>query len=297
GIESDARTRFERGLDPAMVLAGAQYATRLIQELCGGAASQLVVAGSVPGLRQPFPFRISQMERLAGIHLEEEVILSRLRTLGFQVEPIDEETIQVVPPTWRHDVRMEADIVEELARLQGYDRIPPMPVRRTTAVSEPILAPEQRMRSIARRTLAARGISEAATWSFIEPAMARAFGHDGIRLRNPINAELSVMRPSVLPNLLQAAGRNRNRGIESVALFESGPRFFGDQPGEQEVTIGGVRVGPNHERHWAERPRDVDVFDARADALAVLHACKVNPEGVRVVADGLRIIIPGARAD
>ncbi len=295
GIESDARTRFERGLDPAMVMAGAEYATKLIQALCGGEASQLVVAGSVPGLRPPFPFRLGQLERLVGITLDVEVIESRLRALGFQVEPMDEETLQIVPPSWRHDVRMEADIVEELARIQGYDRIPPMPVRRTTAVSEPILAPEQRMRSIARRTLAARGISEAATWSFLEPAMAEAFGNDGIRLRNPISAELSAMRPSVLPNLLQAAARNRNRGIESVALFESGPRFFGDQPGEQEVTIGGVRVGPSHERHWAEKTRDVDVYDARADALAVLHACKVNPDGLRVVAEGPGHYHPGRK--
>ncbi|MGI9510552.1 MAG: phenylalanine--tRNA ligase subunit beta [Geminicoccaceae bacterium] len=295
GIESDARTRFERGLDPAMVLTGAEYATRLILEICGGETSQLVVAGSVPGLREPFPYRLNGLERLAGIALDVETVERRLKSLGFQVEPVDDETIQVVPPSWRHDVRMEADIVEELARLQGYDSIPPMPVRRTTAVSEPILAPDQRMRSIARRTLAARGISEAATWSFVEPAMAKAFGNDGIRLRNPINSELSVLRPSVLPNLLQAAGRNRNRGIESVALFESGPRFFGDQPGEQEVTIGGVRVGPNHERHWAAKMRDVDVFDARADARAVLHACKVNPDGLRVVAEGASHYHPGRK--
>ena len=295
GIESDARTRFERGLDPAMVISGAEYATKLIQELCGGETSQLVVAGAVPGLREPFPFRLNYLERLAGITLDVETIEARLKALGFQVQVVDDETIQVVPPSWRHDVRMEADIVEELARLQGYERIPPMPVRRTTAVSEPILAPEQRMRSIARRTLAARGISEAATWSFIEPAMAKSFGNDGIRLRNPINSELSVLRPSILPNLLQAAGRNRNRGIESVALFESGPRFYGDQPGDQEVTIGGVRVGPNHQRHWSKTTRDVDVFDARADALAVLHACKVNPEGVRVVTEGPSHYHPGRK--
>jgi len=295
GIESDARTRFERGLDPAVVMAGAEYATKLIQELCGGEASQLIIAGSPPGLPLPFPFRIQSVERLAGIALDGEVIESHLTSLGFKVEPIDEESIQVAPPSWRHDVRMEADIVEELARLHGYDRIPPMPVRRTTAVSEPILAPEQRMRSIARRTLAARGISEAATWSFVEPEIAKAFGNDSIRLRNPINSELSVLRPSVLPNLLQAAARNRNRGIENVALFESGPRFLGDQPGDQEVTIGGIRVGPNHERHWAGETRDVDVFDARADALAVLHACKVNPDGLRVVADGPNHYHPGRK--
>ncbi len=295
GIESDARTRFERGLDPQMVVAGAEYATRLILELCGGEVGQLVTAGTIPGPREPFNFRLNQLERLAGITLDVEVVETRLERLGFLVEIIDDETLKLTPPSWRHDVRMEADIVEELARLQGYDRIPPMPVRRTTAVSEPILAPEQRMRSIARRTLAARGISEAATWSFVEPALARRFGNDGIRLRNPINSELSVLRPSILPNLLTAAGRNLNRGTESVALFESGPRFLGTQPGEQEVAIGGIRVGPNHERHWSMTARAVDVYDARADAVAVLHACKVNPEGLRVVAEGPDHYHPGRK--
>ena len=295
GIESDARTRFERGLDPAMVRAGADYATRLILELCGGEVSDLVVAGTEPAARKPFNFRLNQLERLAGITLDVETIETHLRDLGFSVEIIDDETMKLTPPSWRHDVKMEADIVEELARLQGYDRIPPMPVRRTTAVSEPILAPEQRMRSIARRTLATRGISEAATWSFIEPAMAERFGNAGIRLRNPINSELSVLRPSILPNLLQAAGRNLNRGTASVALFESGPRFLGTQPGEQEVAIGGIRVGPNHTRHWAMNARDVDVYDARADAVAVLLACKVNPDGLKVVAEGPDHYHPGRK--
>ncbi len=295
GIDSDARTRFERGLDPAMVIAGAEYATRLILELCGGEVSQLMVTGQAPAPRAPFSYRLNQLERLAGINLDVEVIETRLRSLGFEVEIIDDETLKLTPPSWRHDVSMEADIVEELARLQGYDRIPPMPVRRTTAVSEPILAPEQRMRSIARRTLVTRGISEAATWSFVEPALAKSFGNAGIKLRNPINSEFSVLRPSILPNLLQAAGRNLNRGTASVALFESGPRFLGTQPGEQEVAIGGIRVGPNHERHWASKARDVDVYDARADAVAVLLACKVNPEGLRVVADGPDHYHPGRK--
>ena len=294
-IESDARTRFERGLDPAMVMAGAEYATRLILELCGGEVSQLVVAGTVPGPREPFNYRLNQLERLAGITLDVEVIETRLRRLGFEIEIIDDETLRLTPPSWRHDIRMEADIVEELARLQSYDSIPPMPVRRTTAVSQPILAPEQRMRSIARRTLATRGISEAATWSFVEPALAKRFGNDGIRLRNPINSELSVLRPSILPNLLQAAGRNLNRGTSNVALFESGPRFLGTQPGEQEVAIGGIRVGPSHERHWSLELRAVDVFDARADAVSVLLACKINPEGMRVVAEGPDHYHPGRK--
>jgi phenylalanyl-tRNA synthetase beta chain len=184
--------------------------------------------------------------------------------------------LQVSPPSWRHDVTMEADVVEELVRLHGYDRVPPMPVRRTEAVSHPALGPEQRQRALARRVLATRGLAEAVTFSFAEPAVAARFGGDRVRLRNPINAEHSVMRPSVLPNLLSAAARNQSRGQGQIGLFEVGARFFGAQPGEQEVVAGGLRVGHDHERHWAATPRPVDLFDARADAQAVLAACKVK---------------------
>jgi phenylalanyl-tRNA synthetase beta chain len=295
GIESDARTRFERGVDPGLVLPGMEYATRLILELCGGRASRPIVAGRVPEGRAPFRFRMQQLERLAGIALHGAVIEQHLKALGFGAEWVEDGVLQVRPPSWRHDVSMEADVVEELVRLHGYDRVPPMPVRRIEAVGHPALSPEQRLRASARRALAARGLAEAVTWSFVEPELARRFGGEGIRLRNPINAELSVLRPSVLPHLLSAAARNQSRGQANLGLFEVGPRFFGAQPGEQEVVAGGVRVGQTHERHWAEPPRPVDVFDARADALALLASCKLNADAVRVIADGPAHYHPGRR--
>ena len=295
GIESDARTRFERGVDPAMALPGMEYATRLILELCGGAASGPVIAGSVPKGRPPFLFRMQQLERLAGIALHGAVIEQHMRALGFGAEWVEDGVLQLWPPSWRHDVTMEADVVEELVRLHGYDRVPPMPVRRTEAVGQPACALEQRLRSSARRTLAARGLAEAVTWSFVEPGLAARFGDDRMRLRNPINAELSVLRPSVLPNLLSAAARNQSRGLGNLGLFEVGPRFFGAQPGEQEVSAGGIRVGQTHERHWAAAPRPVDVFDARADAQAVLAACKISPDALRAIAEGPGHYHPGRR--
>jgi phenylalanyl-tRNA synthetase beta chain len=295
GIESDARTRFERGVDPAMTLPGMEYATRLILELCGGEASQPIVAGAVPEGRPPLRFRMQQLERLAGIALHGAVIEQHLRALGFGAEWVEDGVLQLWPPSWRHDVTMEADVVEELVRLHGYDRVPPMPVRRTEAVGHPALALEQRLRSTTRRTLAARGLAEAVTWSFVEPALAARFGDDRMRLRNPINAELSVLRPSVLPNLLSAAARNQSRGLDNLGLFEVGPRFFGAQPGEQEVSAGGIRVGQTHERHWAAAPRPVDVFDARADAQALLAACKISPDALRVIAEGPGHYHPGRR--
>jgi phenylalanyl-tRNA synthetase beta chain len=295
GIESDARTRFERGVDPALVLPGMEYATRLILELCGGEASEPIIAGALPEPPRPSTFRLEQLRRLAGIALEPDVSEGHLRALGFHTERQSEQTLLVTPPTWRHDVTMEADVVEELCRLHGYDRVPPMPVRRTEAVGHPTLTPEQRCRAAARRSLAHRGLAEAVTWSFVEPELAERFGGGAPHLRNPINAELSVLRPSLLPNLLSAAVRNQNRDLPDVALFELGPRFFGPQPGEQEVAAGGIRVGRIHERHWAEPARGVDVFDARADAIAALAACRIKPDALRVAPEGPAHYHPGRR--
>jgi phenylalanyl-tRNA synthetase beta chain len=168
-------------------------------------------------------------------------------------------------------------------------------VRRIEAVGHPTLTPEQRFRSAARRSLANRGLVEAVTWSFVERELAERFGGGAPALRNPINAELSVLRPSLLPNLLSAAVRNQNRDVRDVALFELGPRFFGSRPGEQEVTAGGIRVGRTHERHWAEPARPVDVFDVRADAVAVLTACRIKPDALRVVPEGPGHYHPGRR--
>ncbi len=295
GIDSDARHRFERGLDPKMVVPGAEYATRLILELCGGEASQLIVAGRLPAPPSRFRFRIGELERLVGIGLDLATVQAKLRSLGFETEVDGEDAIQVTPPSWRHDVTMEADIVEELARLHGYDRIPPMPVRRITAVGQPSLSPDQRLRMIARRAAAAVGLAEAVTWSFTEAELASQFGQGELRLRNPISAELAVLRPSILPNLLEAAARNHNHGQREIGLFELGPRFHGLQPGEQEVAIGGLRLGPVHERSWAAPPRLADVYDARGDAQAILTACRVNAEGLRVVTEGPAHYHPGRR--
>jgi phenylalanyl-tRNA synthetase beta chain len=278
-----------------MVLPGMEYATRLILELCGGEASAPIVAGALPAPPQAFTFRIEQLKRLAGIALGSEAVIAHLHALGFRAEPVDDEVLEVTPPTWRHDIAMEADIVEELVRLHGYDRVPPMPVRRIEAVGQPTLTPEQRVRAAARRALASRGLAEAVTWSFAAPELAERFAAAAPPLRNPINAELSVLRPSLLPNLLTAAARNQSRSLPDVALFELGPRFSGAQPGEQEVVAAGIRVGRDHERHWTAPPRPVDVFDARADALAALAAGKVKADAVRVVAEGAAHYHPGRR--
>ena len=292
-IESDARTRFERGLDPELVLPATELATRLIVELCGGVPGPAVVAGAVPAPSPAVRFRRARLARLAGIELDPPEIETILAGLGFAPVGGPEEW-QVQPPSWRHDVSTEACIVEELARLHGYDRIPPVAVSRTTAVGAGLLTPAQRRRSAVRRAVADLGYAEAVTWSFIPPEHAVLFGApEPVLKRNPLNAELSAMRPSLLANLLAAVARNLARKQDNGALFEVGPRFTGATPGEQVVALAGVRFGSAEPRHWAARLRPVDAIDSKADALAALATLGVKPESVQVTADAPAWYHPG----
>jgi phenylalanyl-tRNA synthetase beta chain len=279
GIESDARTRFERGVDPELVLPATEYATRLILELCGGEPGPAVVAGAVPPRRPPLLFRSAQLQRLAGISLPPDEIRAILEALGFGVEG-GPETWRLEIPSWRQDVTSEACIVEELTRLHGFDRIPPVPVERGVAVARPSLTTEQRRRTAVRRAVAAQGLAEAVTWSFVPPAHADLFGGAPGRMENPLSSELSVLRPSLLPGLLAVAARNLARKREEGAVFELGPRFTGGRPGEQVWAVAGLRWGRAAPRHWAVAERPVDALDAKADALAALAAAGVRVEAV-----------------
>jgi phenylalanyl-tRNA synthetase beta chain len=285
GIESDARTRFERGLDPALVHSGAEYATRLILDLCGGEAGPAVVAGTSPAGEQSVRFRLAALPRLAGISLGADEAERILRHLGFLMEG-GPEVWQVTPPTWRHDVTSEACVVEELARVVGYDAIPAVSLPREGAVNAGVVTSEQRRRGAVRRAVAAQGLAEAVTWSFIPPEQARQFGAtEPVLMRNPLNAELSAMRPSLLPNLLAAAKRNHDRRQDSGGLFELGPAFTGAQPGEQAVALAGLRYGMAGSRQWSERERPATRSTPRPTRCGAA-AAGIRPEQVQDVRAG-----------
>lgn len=293
GIESDARQRFERGLDPAFVRPGAEHATRLIVELCGGVPAPLVVAGREPPGPRAVTFRMASLAKLAGLTLPAAETQRILGALGFTLDG-GPETWTVTPPSWRHDVYTEACIVEELARIHGFDRIEPVSVRRDAAVGAAVLTFAQRRRAHIRRTLAAQGLCEAVTWSFMPEALARRFGAaTPVRLANPISADLGALRPSILPNLLLAAARNQTRGEHSGGLFEVGPRFLGAQPGEQVVAAAGLRFGDAAPRGWSAPQRPVDAYDAKADALAALAAAGIKADQVQATADAPAWYHPG----
>ena len=297
-VMSDARYRFERGVDPAFLVDGMEIATRLILDLCGGEPSELVIAGAEPDRQHDITLRLGRIKSFGGLELATTKVVDILSVLGFESRETkgeDGAALSVSIPSWRSDIVGEACLVEEVVRIHGYDTIPAVPMDLDSNLPSPALNASQRRRAMARRLLAGRGLMEAVTYSFLSGKQAALFGGgaDALTLVNPISSDLDVMRPSVLPNLIAAAGRNADRGIADVALFEIGPRFSGDKPEDQDIVAAGIRSGLSGGRHWNEQPRPVDVFDAKADALAVLSAMGVAVDKVEAAPEAPGWYHPG----
>ncbi len=293
-IMSDARYRFERGVDPAFLADGMELATRMILDLCGGDPSNTVVAGGEPDWRRDISMRADRPRTLGGVDVPGEEIERILGVLGFDARREGDVFVAGVP-SWRSDIVDEACLVEEVLRLYGYDKIPVVPLRHDDALPGLALSAHGRRRSNARRALAARGMVEAVTYSFLAEADAERFGEidASVRLVNPISADLDVMRPSLLPNLIRAAGRNAARGTANTGIFEVGPQYAGDKPEQQAMVAAGIRAGTTGARHWDQAPRAVDAFDAKADALAVLAELGIPAERLQVAVDAPPHYHPG----
>jgi len=298
GIITDARYRFERGVDPAFMIPGLDHATNLVMELCGGEASQSVIAGRVPVPELAIDFPVGEVKRLTGIKVSREEIKAILAKLGFEISGSG-DIIKVKVPSWRPDVEGKADLVEEVMRIHGVNNIDPQPLAVLNYVGQKILTTGQLRVRRAQRSLAARGMMEAVTWSFISKKQAELFGggQSELVLANPISTDMSEMRPSLLPNLIGAARRNADRGNGDVALFEVGGVFESDEPSGQQSCAGGVRRGTaglvGAGRNWQGNAGNVGVFDAKADAMAVLEACGMDVANVQIVAGGPDWYHPG----
>ncbi len=304
-INSDARYRFERGIDAAFTAEGIELATALILDLCGGTPGQVVSDGSVPAGKPTLHFDPDKTEKLAGIHLSHQEQHHILLALGFGV---DAHTVpwKVVSPSWRPDIEGSADLVEEVTRIHGFDHIQSVSMVRDSMMTGGALSPDLKRRQDTRRALAARGLKEAITWSFMQSDKAVSFEakplNDDARARltltNAISSEMDRMRPSILPNLLQAAQKNADRGFPNASLFEIGPVFSGTEPGEQGFMASGIRHMAVGERHWSSKDahRAVTAYDAKADALAVLEACGMNPAKVQITTDAPGYYHPGRSA-
>ncbi len=269
-INSDARYRFERGIDPAFTPDGMEHAVRMIVDIAGGEASEVVQAGEIPHTSRAYRLDTDRCSSLVGMDIPADTQRATLEALGFTM---DGDMAQV--PSWRPDVQGEADLVEEVARMASLTNLEPKPMARQRAgVPEPVLTPMQKRLQMARRTTAALGYNECVTYSFIDKAAAELFGggSDATMLANPISSEMSHMRPALLPGLLQAAARNQARGINNLAFFEAGDAFHGGEPGEQHTAVTGILVGKTGPKDVHGASRDVDIYDAKADAEAVLNA-------------------------
>jgi phenylalanyl-tRNA synthetase beta chain len=297
GINSDARYRFERGVDPAFMIPGLELATRMVLDLCGGEPSETIVAGDPTPKEKVIDFPLSELPRLAGLKMSITDIRRILEKLGFFAAG-QGERVKIAVPSWRPDVHGRADIVEELVRIVGVDRVPSTPFGRENP-RKPVLTAIQNRTRKAKRALAAQGMLEAVTWSFVSKKEAELFGggRPELALANPIAAELSEMRPSLIPGLVAAAQRNADRGFPDTGLFEVGQIFKGDKPADQLSAAGGLRRGlaksAGSGRHWTNKTGTVDAFDAKSDAFAVLAAAGAPMQALQIVPGGPAWFHPG----
>ncbi len=299
GVQTDARYRFERGVDPADIEPGLDLATRMMLDVAGGAPSRRVIAGRPPIQPLTLAFSFDRVEKLMGLALEPPTIRRTLEALGFTISGAGPQ-FRVGVPSWRPDVHGPADLVEEVARIAGLEQIPSVPLPRlTSGVARATLTLTQKRVRQARRLLAERGMVEAITWSFVKASEAAHFGggDEALVLANPISSDMTTMRPSLLPGLVSAIARNRNRGFRDAALFEVGQAYRGDRPDDQFVAAAGVRAGASHAsgsgRHWSGAAPSADVFDAKGDALALLGVLGLAADKAQMTRDAPDWYHPG----
>ena len=292
GIISDARYRFERGVDPEFVLPGLELATRLILEWCGGEPSDVVIAGALPPPHKHIEFDPGLVESLGGIRVTRDEIVAILQNLGFTVLP--HAFLHVTPPSWRRDIDGPADLVEEVVRIHGLAEVPSVALPRDAAVAKPVLTSSQKRSRIVRRTLASRGFNECVSFSFIARDHARLFGggDDARQLSNPIASDLDAMRPSLLPSLLAAAGRNAARGFADLKLFEIGAAFQSGMPEAQSTNASGIIAG-EAARDWSKSAHAADMFDAKAALYAALEGAMGGPMTAPITAGAPPWFHPG----
>lgn len=301
GIVSDAQYRFARGIDPQSVLPGLELATQMILDLCGGEPSEIVVAGKIPDAPHAVDFALSRVEDLTGMAIGDDEILRILRALGFECSELPTRPkggksalFRVTPPSWRRDIEGSADLVEEIARIHGFDHLPATSLPRLPGRRLPAVSPLQNRGRIGRRVLASLGYLETVSWSFCSRAQAEQFGGGAgsLVLDNPIAAELDCMRPSILPNLVRAAARNADKGRQHEYLFELGPVYRGSGENDQGLALTALRmIAP--ERHWQFALKEVDLYDIKADLFAVLRALDLDPSRFQIAPAQIPYLHPG----
>lgn len=281
-INSDARYRFERSVDHGFIKMGAELATQMILDICGGETSELVIAGEEPKEKTKIKLPVDKVKEIVGIAPTKKEIVLILQNLGFDISSKG-NNLSVQVPSWRSDITIAEDVVEEIARIYGYDRIPALNMPSADTEFKGVLNTRQKQSFDIRRLLASRGMEEVVTFSFCNSAHLKVFGKDSekLKLANPISADLDAMRPTILPNLLIVLGKNQARGYSDLAIFEVGPVFSSAEPGKQEIVSSAIRAGAAVPRNPNIACRDIDVFDVKADAMAALSLV-VSPSSLQI---------------
>ena len=290
-IITDSRYRFERGVDPQSVIPGIEEATNLILDFCGGEISELVYDGSLPENNDKFNFDIHALEKFGGIKVSEKDTQNILKKLGFNFTKKG-KTYAITSPSWRHDVKNEQDIIEEIIRIYGYDKIPSQSIY---VSNEKKIDNRCQIRELnMKRSLALKGLTETITWSFMSKINATFFGfdNDSLEITNPISNDLNIMRPSIIPNLIQAVSNNIANGEKQVCLFELGPIFNNESKDIQNISLAGVRHG-KQTKHWLRSERDFDVFDVKSDLESILRCCHLPPSSYSIDNNSLNYYHPG----
>lgn len=307
-VISDARYRFERGIDPAFTVPAMDIASQMVLDLCGGEVSNVIQAGEVPDQRKLIIFDPARVVKLTGVEVEPARQKEILTALGFEVIAGHNGAFEVQIPSWRPDIEGEADLVEEVIRIEGLNKVEAVTLPKLNAVSVSAETRKTWLSRKSRHALAARGLLESVSWAFMDEGLAKIFGandnaDDGkpsqLRIVNPISEDLAHMRPSILPNLVQAAQRNTDRGLSNAAFFEIGPVFLGLEEDKQPLTASGIRTSLAQDKGWQadQSPRKVDLYDAKADALDVLEACGFKAGSAQLVAgDAPNYYHPGRSA-
>ena len=292
-IDSDSRYRYERWVDPKSNILGSDYATDLILQICGGEVHEMVMAGDENYQPVTTYIRPERVKNFIGMEVSAAKINEILISLGFDTKE-EGDRIVATAPTWRGDIEGEHDLIEEVVRMIGLDNIKPESMPKAYFPTQ-TLSPVQRRVVTVKHELASRGMLETVTWSFTDSKLAKDFrkGNEPILICNPITAEMDEMRPSVLVNLLLGCKNNIARGYGNVSLFEVGPEFYGVKPGEQKLVAGGIRCGQISKKHWLKDERQFDVFDVKADALAVIAAANGPYDSVKISLDAPSYYHPG----
>jgi phenylalanyl-tRNA synthetase beta chain len=280
-INTDAKYRFERGIDPNSIKEGLELAVELIVKICGGKASKFIITGKPSQSNKIIKFEILKFEKLIGIPISVKEADKILSSLGFKCKKRKKDLIVEVP-TWRPDVNLDEDLIEELIRIKGFKKIKLIKPEKNRF--QDTLNFKQKIFHLSQRALASKGYLETVTWSFTDSKIDKQFskGEKEISIFNPISSDLDVLRRSIFSNLAIHLKKNQDRGYEDLSIFEIGPTFFGKNPGEQQIVVGGIKSGKINRKNWLAKERNVDVFDIKADVIKSLIELGIEQKDIFV---------------